>query len=266
MASLATPGVVNPSTDFIVTPGSGINVNVSAGAAYVQQTVAVENGGNTFYNGLYEVFNDAAANPVNTVSAPVSNPRIDQVILRVYDVQEQGLGGSSKDQIEWLPGTENASASLSTMGLGLSNPGAASLPANSMLRAYVLQTVGEVSISSGNILNVDINWVPLTLVTNFVPTSGAYTPSIRIRGNRAEFKGAITNSTGSAPSTGTQFASFSSSLAPTCSGGVKLSGRNGTNDNMIGFIVTSGGLLQTSGSAWANSVSNDINGLGYSIN
>jgi hypothetical protein len=153
-ASVATAGVINPSTDFIITPSSGLQVQASAGGAYVQQTVCTEDGGNSFYNGLYEVFNDAPVNPSNTIAAPISNPRIDQIILQVLDIQEQGLSGASKAQLLWLEGSESASASLGTMGPGLSNPGAAALPANSLCRAYVLQTVGESSISSGNILNV----------------------------------------------------------------------------------------------------------------
>jgi microcystin-dependent protein len=152
LASLVTAGVVNPSTDFIVSPSSGLQVQASAGAAYVEQTVCTEGGGNSFYNGLYEVFNDGAANPSNSIAVPISNPRIDQIILQVLDIQEQGVGGSSKAQLLWLEGSESASASLGTMGPGLSNPGAATLPANSLLLDYVLQTVGESSISPSNIV------------------------------------------------------------------------------------------------------------------
>lgn len=151
MSTVAGPGVVAPATDFIVSPGSGLQVQVTSGCANVQQTVNIEGG--SAYNGLYMVVNDATANPYNTISAPITNSRIDQIILRVYDTKEQGLGGSSFARLEWLVGSENASASLATMGPGLSNPGAASLPANSLLLAYVLQTVGESSISGSNVLN-----------------------------------------------------------------------------------------------------------------
>lgn len=150
MASLTSPGIVHAG-DMAVSPSSGLQVQISAGEAYVQQTGATEG---TNYNGVYYELNDAPANPFNTISAPLVNPRIDMVILRIYDVTELGIGGSSFARFEWVQGSENASASLATMGPGLSNPGAGTIPASSLLRAYVLQTVGESSISSGNILNV----------------------------------------------------------------------------------------------------------------
>lgn len=152
MSTFAVPGVVAPATDYIVSPGAGLQVQITSGNAFVQQTVAIEGG--AAYEGLYMVVNDATANPYNTITAPITNPRIDQVILRVYDIKEQGLGGSSFARLEWLVGSENASAGLGTMGPGLSNPGAAALPDNSLRLAYVLQTVAESSISSGNILNL----------------------------------------------------------------------------------------------------------------
>jgi microcystin-dependent protein len=160
MASIATAGVVNPSTDFVVSPSSGLQVQITSGAAFVAQTVNIE--GSSAYNGVYWVLNDATANPYNTVTAPVANPRIDQIILRIYDAIEQGLGGASKAQLEWLGGTESASASLSTMGPGKSNPGAAPLPANSLLLDYVLQPVGASSISASNIVPAVSGSVSLT--------------------------------------------------------------------------------------------------------
>src|ERR1700757_392879 len=145
MGSFATPGVVMPG-DMLVSPGSGLQVQIAAGEAYIQQTVAKLG---AFYasRGLYYVFNDSVANPYNSIAAPSVNPRIDQVIARVYDVYEQGLGGSSFWRYEWLVGVETSGANLTNLS------GAAALPANSLRLAYVLQTVGESSISGGNILN-----------------------------------------------------------------------------------------------------------------
>lgn len=192
MQALASPGVVNPSTDFVVTPASGLQVSVSSGYAFVQQTVQTE--GASAYNGLYGVLNDAAASPFNTITAPISNPRIDQVILRVYDIAEQGLGGSSKAQIEWLTGSENAAASLATMGPGLSNPGAASLPANSLRLAYILNTVGASSIPSGNILNM--TWNPLTPGSGVTAVSSWGTVGVSATSTRAFLHGALQNTSG----------------------------------------------------------------------
>lgn len=132
-------GILNPG-DFAVSAGAGMQVSVAAGMANIRQTVNVE--GSTFYNGLYEVGNDGASNPFNTILAPSVNPRVDGVILRVYDVTEQGLGGASKAQIEWLPGSETTGATLDNRS------GATPLPANSLLLADVLQTVGEVTVGT----------------------------------------------------------------------------------------------------------------------
>ncbi len=128
-------GVVNPG-DMVVTQGSGSQMTIAAGQANVRQSVQTE--GNSFYDGIYQQDNDAPANPYNTVSAPAVNPRIDLVILRIYDVAEQGLGGSSFGRFEWVIGTESSTATLDNRS------GAAALPANSLLLADVLITTGSV--------------------------------------------------------------------------------------------------------------------------
>lgn len=202
LSAFAAAGVTTQS-DFVVSTMSGLQVQASAGTGFVQQTVNVEGG--SAYNGLYLVVSDSAASPFNTISAPITNPRIDQIILRVYDVKEQGLGGTSLARLEWLPGSENASAALSTMGNGLSNPGAAALPANSLRLAYVLQAVGEGSISSGNIKNsasvllapsYDSGWIAMTLGSPgsaLSTASGGYTPAYKQVGNIVLLSGGMTS-------------------------------------------------------------------------
>lgn len=143
MASLISPGVVD-SGDFAVSPSSGLQVQIAAGKAFVQQSINSEE--STFYNGLYFVCNDGAINPSNTITAPVSNPRWDQVALIVNDVPEQGGSGQTKPQVLWIPGNENAAASLTNVvGLG-------TLPPNSLGLANVLQAVGESTV--GTIVSV----------------------------------------------------------------------------------------------------------------
>lgn len=237
MAAFASVGVVNPSTDFVVSPSSGLQVQVTAGSAFVAQTVNTE--GSSAYNGLYFVVNDATANPYNTISAPITNPRIDQVILRVYDVLEQGLGGSSKAQLEWLVGTESASASLATMGPGLSNPGASSLPANSLSLVYVLQTVGESSISSGNIVNANAGWTLCTLTTNWTNSFGGITPAVKISGGRLFFQGSATNNTGSSVTNAT-ICTLPAGFAPTATRSAAVGLDNG-GSSALPMRVSPGG-------------------------
>jgi hypothetical protein len=135
---LWTPGVLSPSS-LLVALTTGFGVSVQPGAAYVQQTVQAE--GNSFYDGLYFVIEDNVDSPYNSIAAPVSSPRLDQVILRVYDVTEQGLSGSSFGRIEWLEGSENSGATYPNI------VGATALPANSLLLAYAWSTVGASSIA-----------------------------------------------------------------------------------------------------------------------
>lgn len=151
MGAQASPGVVLPR-DMLVTPASGLQVSVAAGRSFVAETVATEG---SFYTtgGLYFNYNDAPSAPYNNILAPSVSPRVDQVILRVYDVVEQVISGSSFARFEWLQGTETSGANV-TPGSGGYLAGASPLPPNSLGLAYVLQTVGESSISSGNILNV----------------------------------------------------------------------------------------------------------------
>lgn len=143
--SMLGPGVGNILTDLLVTPASGLQVNISAGDCYVQQSVAASEP--TADEGLYYTRNDAAVNPANTISAPVSNPQINAIVMRVYDITEQILSGNSFAQCEWVTGTPTGGATLVNLAGAPS-----SLPANSELIAYVLVPAGATSLSSGNIL------------------------------------------------------------------------------------------------------------------
>lgn len=147
-----SPGVVLAG-DMQVSPGTGLQVQISAGEAYVQQTVARLG---SFYasRGIYQIFDDSVDNPYNTITAPVTNPRVDQVIARVYDSYEQSLSGSSYWRYEWLPGTETSGAQINNPSGSGYLAGAAALPDNSLRLAYCLATVSMSSWSSGNILNV----------------------------------------------------------------------------------------------------------------
>lgn len=207
LGAVANPGPVDPASELSVSPGSGLQVAISPGRAWVQQTVSTDGGGATIYqDGMYFVVNDSAANPANSILAPVSNPRVDMVVLRVYDVKEQGLSGASKAQFEWVEGTETSGATLSNLS------GVGTLPANSLLLDYVLQTVGESSISSGNILRDPFmgGWRPLTLGSG-VSAAETDVPSARREGAILRLKGAVSGDVGAGS---TWFTLSDSSLYP----------------------------------------------------
>ena len=218
LGALGSPGVISAG-DMLVSPASGLQVQVAAGRALVPQIVATEGSFYATGTGLYYVVNDAAASPYNTILAPSASPRVDTVVLRVYDVNEQGLTGSSFARLEWVSGSETAGANVTPGSSGFL-AGAAAVPANSLVLAYVLQTVGESSISSGNILNVTpvsgkSLWTPIMAAAGMqsgYPSSGTNPAMVRMNGVTVEMKGYL-SATG-AFGTFTTLATFPTEFSP----------------------------------------------------
>ena len=131
--SLARPGVVNPN-DFKVTENIGnLQVKVGGGYAFVEQTVNKLEPLNKKYNGLYHVVNTEEINPSNNVIVNSSNPQMAQIILRIYDNEEMGIGGGeSLAKVEWLNGIPQSGVTIDN------RTGAATLPENSLRLADVL--------------------------------------------------------------------------------------------------------------------------------
>lgn len=137
--SLGVQAGVAESEDYKVSAGSGLQVNVKAGKAFVEQTKAIEESNNTFYNGLYNVLNPTEQNPYNSVEVSAVNPQIAQIILRVYDIAELGISGSSYARLEWLNGAPNAGATKAHVEEGKASEfGAAALPQSSFRCAYIV--------------------------------------------------------------------------------------------------------------------------------
>lgn len=112
---------------------ASMNVTVAAGAAWVRGT-------NITRQGLYDIYNDASVS-LNIAANPSGNPRLDQIIARIYDSSD---GGNNQDiaAVEVLQGTANAGATLNT------RTGAAALPANAILLADILVANGAASITN----------------------------------------------------------------------------------------------------------------------
>ena len=112
--------------------GANMSVDVAAGVGWVRGDTATR-------QGLYHVVNDATVNVVVT-TADATDPRIDQVVLRIYDDSYDG-SGSFTAALEVLAGTPTASADLDNRS------GVATLPDSAMLLADVLVGAGVTSIT-----------------------------------------------------------------------------------------------------------------------
>jgi hypothetical protein len=93
--------------------GANMSVDIAAGSAFVQ-------GDTTSRQGLYHAYNDALVN-LAIGNNSTGNPRLDQIICRVYDSQD-GLAGADQATLEVVPGTATAGATLDNRN------GAAALP------------------------------------------------------------------------------------------------------------------------------------------
>lgn len=140
-------GVVGAATGALeVTAGTGIAVDVAAGSGFVQGDDEVD-------QGVYRVELDdpsSSAAWTTTFQAPDgTDPRIDQVIARVYDdfIDGSGIYGW---RLEVLTGTPTAGATL------VNHTGAAALPDTAMRLAYVLVPAAETDLAPADIEDVRV--------------------------------------------------------------------------------------------------------------
>lgn len=137
-------GVIG-ATDLRVTAAvAGLQrVDIAGGAAFVKGDSGTPGTGLT--QGLYYVVNDASvANAVTLTASNGTNPRIDQIILRVLDTSD--LGSASDSAVfEVVTGTATAGATLDN------RTGAAALPNDAIRLADVLVPAGSTATSAGNI-------------------------------------------------------------------------------------------------------------------
>jgi hypothetical protein len=133
--------------DLKVTAAAAMSVDVAAGVGFVQGDTVSD-------QGLYRTRNAAAANSGDAgagafeaggiSAANATNPRIDQIVLRIYDATHDG-SGQRKGRFEVLTGTPTAGATLDNRS------GAAALPSSALRLADVLIPAASASVSAGNI-------------------------------------------------------------------------------------------------------------------
>lgn len=121
--STSAEGIAGASTDLkATTASSGLTLNVPAGRAFVK-------GDDRTTQGTYFVYNDTTRQ-VTASTAHATLPRIDRVILRVYDADVSGA--NTNWAIEITAGTPTSGATLSNLN------GAASVPNGALLLANLL--------------------------------------------------------------------------------------------------------------------------------
>lgn len=133
----ARPGV-RSMTDLLASAGSGFNSNIAAGVGVLANTYQTQ-------GGLYVVRNDAAVSTLHTLP-DATNPRIDQVYVKVYDSVDGGDASDSIPQALVLAGTPTGGATLANQN------GMATFPFsginNYMRVAKVLVPAGAASAAS----------------------------------------------------------------------------------------------------------------------
>lgn len=123
MESVGLQAGVYEANDFKVTPAGGTyQLNIAAGRAWVQATGT--------RMGRYLVVNDASET-LTIAAAHATNPRIDQIVLRVRDAADLG-DVTNVPELSVIQGTATSGATLAN------RTGAASLPSNSLRLADIL--------------------------------------------------------------------------------------------------------------------------------
>lgn len=141
---LNSEGVANYATDMVVTnAATGLKVDIAAGAAWVKGDSGTPAMG--LSQGLFSVVNDAAVtNAVTLPAADPTNPRLDQIVLRVRDSADLGSGADDA-LFDYVQGTPTAGATL------LNRNGAAALGNDRLLLADVLVPAAATNLTAANV-------------------------------------------------------------------------------------------------------------------
>lgn len=137
-------GVVG-SGDFKATAAAAglMRVDVAAGAAFIKGDSGTPAVG--LSQGLFLLVNDAAiANAVTLATSDATNPRIDQIILKVRDSSDLATGADDV-VLDKVTGTPTAGATLDN------RTGAGALPNDAIRLADVLVPAASTSVTAGNV-------------------------------------------------------------------------------------------------------------------
>lgn len=137
-------GVIG-SGDMKVTAaaGGGMKVDIAAGTAFVKGDSGTP--GTGLSQGLFQIVNDASiANAVTLAASDGTNPRLDQICLRVRDSTDLATGADDATFVV-LTGTPTSGATLDNRN------GAAALSSDHVRLADVLVPALSSAVSAGNV-------------------------------------------------------------------------------------------------------------------
>lgn len=154
---------VRTMTDLVASAGTGFNSNIAAGIAGVPNTYQTQ-------GGLYVVRNDGPVSVLHP-TPDATNPRIDTIIVKVYDSVD---GGDTSDQIPQpivVPGTPTSGANL----INLNGLGSLAAYQNYIPISYVLVPNGAGSAASFSYLDRRLKTGGFTsIATSESRTNAAY--------------------------------------------------------------------------------------------
>lgn len=152
-------GIVG-ATDLEITIGTGLHIKIAAGECFVPGSSSATQSG-------YYILNSSSLEK-SIAAANETNPRIDRVIVRVYDAAY--TGSENKYEIEVLTGTPTSGANLTNLS------GAPAQPVSSLTIGYVevkakATTPSGVSFVATRVLS-GLPWL-ITKITNASVTASA---------------------------------------------------------------------------------------------
>lgn len=138
-ADIASPGIVGVNDYNVTYQGTLLNLTVAAGVAWVK-------GGNVADQGMYRQYTSASVQ-VTCPAANGSNPRIDTVILRVFD-NAADASALNKARIDVVPGTATPGANLTNLSGKDPLTSLTDASLSFIVLAYILVPTGATSLTS----------------------------------------------------------------------------------------------------------------------
>lgn len=139
LADIFSPGVRRSGDMLVTSSGAALGLSIADGTTFVAGTESAD-------QGVYRVFNDATVG--KTLDVAATFPRLDQILVRVFD-EVEGAADSSAE-IYVAKGTETSGATLANRNGAVAD---GSLPDNTYRLADVLVPTGGGVIPDANINN-----------------------------------------------------------------------------------------------------------------